>query len=418
MKNKKNLSLIVIFALILTGITTTAYYTANSSFQAQSSVIAIKDAGKYLQDQIQPSGQFVYRVSMDKDRKIKRKYNILRHMGSVYSLNMLEEYLPGSVDQTKLKNSISYIIDNTFRPLKPGIMGIWSSESFSGRKGMTEQTKLGAAGLSLVALSPLVDKFPDILNRELLKEVGNLVLHMQKEDGSFFSKYYKDKGFDMFWVSLYYPGEAAFGLVELYKVTKDKKYLDGAFKAMLYLEESRRALKISSIPADHWALIATDKLIRFGNPSKEVKERLTSHAQRVVELMISQQIDNKAKKKLLGGFSTKGNTTPTATRVEGLVAILPHITDSRLLERTKRSINLAVGFIHRTQIKKEAYNGAWSRSIYKYKLTKVKELFKRSKKYKEWKKHNARINEIRIDYVQHALSALIEFEKLRKEEVL
>ena len=51
---------------------------------------------------------------------------------------------------------------------------------------------------------------------EFLRRLGNFLLFMQNKDGGFYSKFIPEKGGrDDSWTSLYYPGEAALGLIML-----------------------------------------------------------------------------------------------------------------------------------------------------------------------------------------------------------
>jgi len=91
---------------------------------------------------------------------------------------------------------------------------------------------LGGAGITLVGLLHLEKVSPGFNDPEILKGLGNFILYCQKENGGFRSKYILGKGFDEKLESLYYPGEAAFGLTLLYEYTKEKVYLESAYKAI------------------------------------------------------------------------------------------------------------------------------------------------------------------------------------------
>ena len=67
------------------------------------------------------------------------------------------------------------------------------------------------------------------------------------------------------WTSLYYPGEAALGLMMLYEVEDDDaqriRWYRGASRAIRYLYEVRKDLPLAKVEPDHWALIATERLL-------------------------------------------------------------------------------------------------------------------------------------------------------------
>ena len=83
---------------------------------------------------------------------------------------------------------------------------------------------------------------------------------MQKPNGSFYSKYIPTEGgrWDK-WKSLYYPGEAALGLLMLYELDPSPLWLKAAVDALVYLASSR-AHK-TEVEADHWVLLAAAKLL-------------------------------------------------------------------------------------------------------------------------------------------------------------
>ena len=390
-----------------------SYYQSNSSYDLHE---AIEHAHTYLNEQILPDGKFIYRKHIDPHKYLEPEYNILRHMGSIYSLILMNDYKQGSMNFEKVGNSIQFIKDNSFEKINDNMMGIWSTAELSGDEGMIDQMKLGSAGLALVGFAPLVDKMPGLISKDLLKQIGNTVLHMQKPDGSFYSKMYKDGSFEKDWISLYYPGEAVFGLVELFRVTQENVYMDAAVKALLYLEKSRRDLSVKDMPADHWALIASSKLLKDGGVEGEKKQRIISHAEKIVKLMLSQQIKFSHFKSLIGSFSIEGETTPTSVCVEGLNAFYPYLLDKELIKSTRLGIALAIDFLLRTQIKETPFQGAWRRSAFRYDVAAYKKTHGENQSYEEQKEHNETMNEIRIDYVQHALSALIGYQQLIRQK--
>jgi hypothetical protein len=272
--------------------------------------------------------------------------------------------------------------------------------------------KLGSASLALISLAPLVDRFPDIISRDLLKRIGNSIIYFQKPDGEFHSLMYRDGSFGKGWKSLFYPGQAVFGLFDLYRITQEKRFLDAAIKSLLYLESSRRNISSEDMPADHWSLIASAKILEYDGVDNEIKQRILSHAEKVVRSIISLQIKQSRYESLIGGFSLKGEITPTTVKVEGLSAIYPFLSDEELMRQTKSCMDLAIDFILRTQIREAPFQGAWTRAMTRY--DNGPDNMDRSVSFIESKRreHNKAAGEIRIDYVQHALSALIGYQQL------
>ena len=223
---------------------------------------------------------------------------------------------------------------------------------------------------------------------------------------------YRDGSFEKGWKSLFYPGQAIFGLFELFRITQEKKYLDAAIKSLLYLESSRKNISSEDMPADHWSLIASAKILGYDGIDNEIKQRILSHAEKVVRSILSLQIKQSRYESLIGGFSLKGEITPTTVKVEGLNAIYPFLSDRELRKQTKSCMELAIDFILRTQISEGPFQGAWTRAMTRYdsganKIERSEELIDRKRR-----EHNKAAGLIRIDYVQHALSALIGYQQL------
>ena len=114
--------------------------------------------------------------------------------------------------------------------------------------------------------------------------------------------------------SLYYPGEACFGLLRLHALTNHAAYLDGATQGLLYLARSREDTAWLMVPADHWALIATAALLA-GNPAAETRRRVLEHAEKVV-------------RKMLFEIGWQWAVCPVATRLEGILAVWPFLSAS------------------------------------------------------------------------------------------
>ena len=105
-----------------------------------------------------------------------------------------------------------------------------------------------------------------------------------------------------------------------------------------------------------------------------------------------------------GGFTVDGRTTPTAIRLEGLLAALDFLPAdySELRKQMIAAINEGLPFLLRSQIRSGEHAGGIPRAIQI--LPEEHPQFKKS--------FNRRATEVRIDYVQHALSAMLEYERI------
>ncbi|NIT12931.1 MAG: hypothetical protein GTN99_01400, partial [Candidatus Dadabacteria bacterium] len=98
-----------------------------------------------------------------------------------------------------------------------------------------------------------------------------------------------------------------------------------------------------------------------------------------------------------GGFSRDGRITPSSIRLEGLLAARSLFSDEyKELFGVDRSIKRGIQFLLKAQIKDGDYVGAFPRALRKIDGTSENVI-----------KFNDRVTEIRIDYAQHALSAMI-----------
>jgi len=140
--------------------------------------------------------------------------------------------------------------------------------------------------------------------------------------------------------------------------------------------------------------------------TQEEKKLILGHAKQVCNSMLKDQIKKHTNRHYVGGFSSDGRTTPGATRLEGLLASLDFIpavdiVDIKLRKKIELSVKNGIAFLINSQIKTGKFKGAIPRAVSKI-----------SRKKKNSKRFNRRSTEIRIDYVQHALSAMIEYQRL------
>ena len=383
------------------------------SVESKRLVQAIHLSANYLVKRCDQNGRFLYRINMDPDVTPKPKYNFLRHAGTMYALSQYEHAYPNAQTVQTLERAALFLKKASIAPIperfaqipdRHALLIVWSTPFITGLKKPV-QAKLGGTGLGLVALLSLEKQKPGTTPLDYLRQMGNFLLYMQKKDGSFYSKYYPHHGGKSDkWTSLYYPGEAALGLVMLYEKDPDPIWLQAAANAMAYLVRLRAAKP--EVPADHWALLATAKLLPLYDRSRQPvsKAAILKHAVQICETILSTKPHNPQDSLQYGGFSDDGRTTPTAIRLEGLLAALTFLPDEHI-KLKKQIINNAeagIGFLLRSQIISGEYAGAIPRAIRP--LPEAHPRFNKA--------FNRRATEVRIDYVQHALSAMLHYRQL------
>jgi hypothetical protein len=354
---------------------------------------AVAAAGGYLERSCEPGGRFAYLVDTDSG-EVSLSYNIVRHAGVIYALAMLNRVHPDSGALNVMVRAANFMRANYLAPdARSNALAVWS-------RPPPENTKaeLGAVGLGLVALSEVERAQPNTVPLTQLQAMGRFALFLLKPDGSFYSRYFGDKGIDHDWHSLYYPGEAALGLVTLYELDHSRKWLTAAGKALAYLAESRAATQ--EVPPDHWALIATAKFLPYYEQSACPVSRadLVQHAVLICDRFLREQIVGATNTKLDGGFQPDGRITPTAIRLEGLLAALEFLpkSDEDLRARIESAVQRGIAFLLNAQITSGPYAGGMPGAV-----------------LATGSPRNVRsASEIRIDYVQHALSAWLRYEAL------
>lgn len=363
---------------------------------------AIEAAGDYLVRFTGPDGRFVYRTDLDPTIDPEPRYNVLRHAGTIYALDMYHGFQPSKETRQAIERATRYLqeccVDEV--PGHEGLLAVWSPPEVV-LTGKPLQAKLGGTGLGLVALVGTDGVVPGTTPAAELAALGRFLVFMQKPDGSFYSKYLPTQGRDDSWTSLYYPGEAALGLVMLAEHEGSKSWLEAASGALGYLAKSREGA--STLPADHWALLATERLLQTADfDSLGVSRRqLVDHAVGICRSILGERSARDGISSFGGSLTPDGRTTPTATRLEGLLAALTFLPSDEveLRQEMEAAIHQGIAFLIRAQVRSGELEGAIPRAVASNRPAGSRRL-----PFLE-----PRASEVRIDYVQHALSAMIRY---------
>ena len=365
---------------------------------------AIDRATGYLVKHCRPNGKFEYVVHPDPSVNLAPSYNILRHAGAIFSLGMAHKRsASGDVRETMLR-ATEFLQKHALAEVSgtPDMAAIWSKPTLNhGEHG--NEAKLGGTALGILALRATAAATTTTPPSEQLRRLGNFLLYMQNEDGSFRSIHVDDPAEKREFQSLYYPGQAALALAELYQLDQDTKWLEAGLRGIAFLEHSQRS-RHQPRP-DHWMLLAAARLLQVYDecPTPAIsRSAMFRHVTRTCNKMIQDQQPYLHDTKIAGCFVDDGRTTPSAIRLEGLLAALSIMGDDHqaLKQEMQEAIIHGIRFLLRCQVLEGPYAGGIpcaSEFIASGDPTRDEEA----------KRHVA---EIRIDYVQHALSAMIQYE--------
>ncbi len=313
------------------------------------------------------------------------EYNLLRHIGTIYALSQAyrrstehskqpteSQYATQTVIWKTLEASIGYLRDNALLPVpehKEEWLAAWERTEPEDPNSEPDVARLGGAALALIVMGQMEAIKPQSVSLEKeLRKLASFIESMQnKETGEFTSKYKWRTGPFHDWVSLYYPGEAALAMVTLAELelamekeeehkmvtstdlelehqqqyaqhhsatTKElhsQRWIKVATNALLYLERFRRDLDLEEIEPDHWALLATAKLLPILDQQRNDKalairdqkqadleySLIYSHGVKVAHSIVARH-STKGLEKHKGCFTYDGRTHATATRLEGL----------------------------------------------------------------------------------------------------
>lgn len=362
---------------------------------------AASAAASHLVRQVGTSGRFTYEYDPVTDRA-SRDYNILRHAGTIYAILEVYEVTREPTLLTAARRAVGRLTRSI----------VACTDRGEGQRCVRErnETKLGGNGLALVALAKLVEVTGDRALLPTMRALAARIQAVQRPDGSFRPhKTNLATGSDSRFVSEYYPGEAMLGLLRLQRLDPNGGWADVAAKNAAYLIDGRdRGKPLERLPHDHWFLYALDEL-----DQQRPDGRWVAQTERIVDAILSRQrvADERgcctvpavgfvaSPSEWEGTFYTPPRSTPVATRVEGLGAafqVMHRHGRTAAAARTRAAMERGVAFCLRTQLR------PW-RVLYLPDPARIVGAFPQGL---------TKLN-VRIDYSQHAISALLRLRRVR-----
>ncbi len=163
------------------------------------------------------NGKYKYLYDAENDKYIEGQYNIVRHAGATYALLDLyeeigeERYREAGEAGLEYLFNFNYIINND----------VWAINYNS-------KTKVGTVSLAILGMVRYWEATGDEKYNVYVEKYANFIVYQQRDDGAFAGLYGEKKE------KLYYSGEAFFALALAYDMLEDDDYLEAMEDALDY----------------------------------------------------------------------------------------------------------------------------------------------------------------------------------------
>ncbi|MCA9492681.1 MAG: hypothetical protein KC621_22260 [Myxococcales bacterium] len=371
----------------------------SDTHDASSLASAARAAADHLASITRNDGRIVYLLDPITGQET-RGQNLLRHGGSAYALVQASERFQEPVFMDAARRAIGWLLARTRTDERQGPHGGGTVRYVV----ESSYIKLGGAALALVALdtyrASAMHAGPDEWALEA-DQLATYLLSQQLESGEFVSFASQEPGGEpRDRTSAYYPGEAVLALTLHHEITGDPRWLQAAERGGAWIGDVRDAgVPVSRRPADHWFLIAADRLHGVTSDPAWLDRALS-----VAEVVVW-QADRAAPhatwhRDFAGGFYDLPRSTPSSIRAEGLAATLRSCRRAgRPAPDLERVLHDAVAHVLWSQARPPTL--FWSRAP----ATAMGGVM-----------GGVVDPTMRNDYTQHALSALLATEALVREE--
>ena len=214
----------------------------------------VAQSSRFLAAQVDEKGQFVYGLHPCFDREIKA-YNTLRHTSTIYSMLEAWEVTRDPEVKAAIDRALRFMTQNLIRRFT-----LPDGGEVAYLQDLNNEFKLGGSAVALLALVkyteltgdqshlPLLDHLAEGIRRVQDPRTGQLHHVLNSTDLSVKETFR----------IIYYDGEAAFGLMRLYGLTKDARWLQTVEKAFDYFIAQQHWKS-----HDHWLSYCVNELTLY-----------------------------------------------------------------------------------------------------------------------------------------------------------
>ena len=214
----------------------------------------MRNLGNYLSINNQQNGQFKYLYFPITD-KYKLSYNILRHLGTIWSLLKLYQYFKWVDYKVVIYRAIKFVLYN--------FLVKFDDYYFIKQDGLINCGATALASLVLIDFQIICE---DSRYNIILTKLINGLKYLQNKDGSFNHKLYiNDKTIHTKFQTIYYHDEALFALSKYYKLTKDNSILNLVKLGLDYCIEHKTYENM-----DQWLSYALNEYINYDDSKKYI----------------------------------------------------------------------------------------------------------------------------------------------------
>ena len=274
---------------------------------------ALRAAGEYLTRSVRDDGSYCYEYLPREDR-CSNAYNLLRHAGTTYSLFQIHRRLPDARFAAAAERATDWLRERA-RPVADDPSRVFLLEG--------RMAKLGAAGLTLIALVERELAIGDGKDRQVMTKLADFIISQQREDGYFASFFDWGPNAEVPpHNSIYYPGEALLGLIRLYQLDARPRFLSAALLGAEFLVKRRwrwGGVEVQ-VPPDAWLTQAVAELDTIA-PEPWLRDYAYEIVRGTDQTML--RAEEGAEPDFVGGPSgglALPRVTPAGSRSEGLTA--------------------------------------------------------------------------------------------------